>query len=1069
MFKAKRLFAAMLVVIMALTMVTFSAFAADTKVFSKDYTSPEVPEGSAVVKSSAVLVSDKAKGRAKGSKITELWDGENYVFVVGENAFSFNDIKAAQSQADVNADGELPQLLIAPGTYNKIEVTSSVQIFGYHWNTNPNEKDESDISKQWTLNKDWNNNVTRIKDVVISASASGIIDIYGIEIAHRFSDAYRKVSAIKTTLTLRNIHFNQTDASANTLPAGADGRTLTKCAMSFWNYNSANTSAATATQNIDETYLVNFRLGRLNMDGGGDNRFIDEICTPTMVFDGFCADYKTSSGGEVFDCNQMFWMKWRDALSNTKCVVKNSFFTAGVSNGSSTDKFDFDFEGFYNNKIVDVKKGESAELIFENNIFSDHYMANGNSNIRIYQSEYSKISYKNNTFINTKGGSPALANWSSLSGADLSDNMEFIDNDFLGYSPLIFSFGSDSTKIDVTGTYVNATYSKDYKSQQSDILPTGNIRYDYCYIDGARTISTKVIQEVSMDESVVIDDEAMTMSLVAEDGFYYNTVKATSKLGAYEIYESDKDFSNYNDFSKSNRVVTCVLKNAENYFLFVWYSPDKSDYEVYRLTVSRPEPEVLALTGFDANPAATIDGVKVFANLDKDSDSLTFTPHSEEGTTFKVNDLATGEVIKADSENASTFTISGIERGQTKEYRLEIAKGYDRQYYTIVATRPYNTECELISIDDRLVVDGDVITANVDKNATEFEFDVQVSDDARAIVWSGSTVFTMIDGKIKITDLSISEYKFAVVAEDGITSKDYTLKINKIKSAENAILSIAGATATDTGYAVTVADSFTVNATVSPLATYAVYSDAACTAKIEGNVVLAGTTAYIVVTAENGTVAPAVKITVAKTAPEADKPATEIKDSSKVFTDVKAKWYKNAVDYNYSHGFISGVSENEFGVGTTITRGMFITVLARIAGVDTKGAANKVETKFTDVKSGKYYTAAIKWASDNGIVGGITDTTFAPDNAIERQQLCTMLVKFAKVINVDLKASTAEIAFKDASSVQKYAKDAVKVCQMAEIVSGYKVEGGNEFRPTNTATREEAAQILYGFHSKFVK
>ncbi len=191
-----------------------------------------------------------------------------------------------------------------------------------------------------------------------------------------------------------------------------------------------------------------------------------------------------------------------------------------------------------------------------------------------------------------------------------------------------------------------------------------------------------------------------------------------------------------------------------------------------------------------------------------------------------------------------------------------------------------------------------------------------------------------------------------------------------------------------------------------------------------------------------------------------------IQDTSKIFKDVKKGWYKDAVDYAYSYGFIAGMSDTEFGLNTNVTRGMFITILARIAGVDTttKGV-NNVTTKFTDVKSGKWYAAAIKWASDNGIVSGTSDTTFGPDVNISRQDLCVMVVNYAKFMNVELTAVEDEITFKDAKDIRKYAKDAVKVCQMADIVNGY-TDG--TFGPTKTATRAEAAVILYKLHANFM-
>ena len=71
-------------------------------------------------------------------------------------------------------------------------------------------------------------------------------------------------------------------------------------------------------------------------------------------------------------------------------------------------------------------------------------------------------------------------------------------------------------------------------------------------------------------------------------------------------------------------------------------------------------------------------------------------------------------------------------------------------------------------------------------------------------------------------------------------------------------------------------------------------------------------------------------------------------------------------------------------------------------------------------------------------------------------------------MNIDLKSSQTEIKFADAGNIRKYAKTAVTTCQKAGIVSGYASGGGMEFRPLNTATRAEAAQILYKFHKDFI-
>jgi len=199
---------------------------------------------------------------------------------------------------------------------------------------------------------------------------------------------------------------------------------------------------------------------------------------------------------------------------------------------------------------------------------------------------------------------------------------------------------------------------------------------------------------------------------------------------------------------------------------------------------------------------------------------------------------------------------------------------------------------------------------------------------------------------------------------------------------------------------------------------------------------------------------------------EGTKLPVTIVDSSKKFKDVKSAWYKTAVDYVTSHGFVSGVSSNQFGVGTSVTRGMFVTILARMAGVDTSTAANKAAaTKFTDVAKGKYYAAAVKWANDNGIVSGTSATTFGPENAISRQDLCVMIVNYANFMGIKLVEKEAAVTFTDASSISKYAKAAVATCQRADIINGHT---SGAFGPRDTATREQASQILYTLHSVFM-
>ena len=113
---------------------------------------------------------------------------------------------------------------------------------------------------------------------------------------------------------------------------------------------------------------------------------------------------------------------------------------------------------------------------------------------------------------------------------------------------------------------------------------------------------------------------------------------------------------------------------------------------------------------------------------------------------------------------------------------------------------------------------------------------------------------------------------------------------------------------------------------------------------------------------------------------------------------------------------------------------------------------------FSDVDKDSPYYEAVCWAYENGLVGGTTDTTFSPDSPVTRQQVCTILARFAQLEKISLIQVVEPDQFKDSLYIQNYARSGVTACQMAGIVKGY--ENGF-FYPENTMTREECAAVVY--------
>lgn len=236
------------------------------------------------------------------------------------------------------------------------------------------------------------------------------------------------------------------------------------------------------------------------------------------------------------------------------------------------------------------------------------------------------------------------------------------------------------------------------------------------------------------------------------------------------------------------------------------------------------------------------------------------------------------------------------------------------------------------------------------------------------------------------------------------------------------------------------------------------------------------------------------------------------------FTDVQeTDWYKDAVQYVYEKGLFSGTTITSFSPDASMTRGMFVTVLGRMAGVPAglkSGigivtgssvnirqspaiesailsicSANQVvqilgtsgnwyqvqhgkivgyirsdllkayDNHFIDLSANAYDTPYIQWAALIGIANGTTNRIFSPNQSITREEMCVLLWKYSTIYGVILPTSSGIIQpFSDAEDISFWAKEAVQMLKFAGIISGL---GGNRVAPKGAASRAEAASVFY--------
>ena len=139
---------------------------------------------------------------------------------------------------------------------------------------------------------------------------------------------------------------------------------------------------------------------------------------------------------------------------------------------------------------------------------------------------------------------------------------------------------------------------------------------------------------------------------------------------------------------------------------------------------------------------------------------------------------------------------------------------------------------------------------------------------------------------------------------------------------------------------------------------------------------------------------------------------------------------------------------------------MLVMVLWRYEGEPAEG-----ENTFTDVPNGTWYTNAVAWAASNGIVGGVGNGKFDPDGSITREQMATILFRYAQKKNIDTSKRGELSGFADSGKVSSWAKDAVQWTVAEGIING----SDGKLLPQGNATRAQVSAILMRFIENIVK
>ncbi len=189
--------------------------------------------------------------------------------------------------------------------------------------------------------------------------------------------------------------------------------------------------------------------------------------------------------------------------------------------------------------------------------------------------------------------------------------------------------------------------------------------------------------------------------------------------------------------------------------------------------------------------------------------------------------------------------------------------------------------------------------------------------------------------------------------------------------------------------------------------------------------------------------------------------AVQLPTTPMAFKDVKSTdWFYNDVKYVYDNGLMNGTSTTKFSPSSTLTRAMVVTILHRVEGAP----AIRYNGVFADVPNYQWYSEAVEWAAMNEIVNGYSSSKFGPNDAVTREQLATILYRYAQYKDFDVSGSASLDDVKDSNSVAAYARPAMKWAVQGNML----LVTGGKLQPKSAATRAQVAAAVAAFHRTYL-